>query len=64
MSTTTVTTPVAPSPAAGVRYVSVAEYAELMNLRPRTVYHYIAGGRIPGVVQAGPRCAYRIPVAA
>lgn len=61
---TTVTAPVAPAPAAGVRYVSVAEYADLMNMKPRTVYHYIERGRIPGVVQAGPRCAYRIPVAA
>ena len=45
-----------------VRYVGVAEYAELMGLSTRTIYAYLAKGLSPGAMQAGKGASYRIPV--
>jgi excisionase family DNA binding protein len=33
--------------------LTVAEVAKLLNISPRTIYHYVASGRIPGAVKIG-----------
>jgi len=33
--------------------LTVAEVAKILNISPRTIYHYVASGRIPGAVKIG-----------
>ena len=33
--------------------LTVAEVAKILNMSPRTIYHYVASGRIPGAVKIG-----------
>jgi excisionase family DNA binding protein len=33
--------------------LTVAEVAKLLNMSPRTIYHHVASGRIPGAVKIG-----------
>ena len=33
--------------------LTVAEVAKLLNISPRTIYHYVASGRVPGAVKIG-----------
>ena len=33
--------------------LTVAEVAKLLNISPRTIYHYVASGSIPGAVKIG-----------
>lgn len=45
-----------------MEYEGVAAHARRMGVSTRTVYSWIERGMIPGVIQRGPACTYRIPI--